>query len=214
MKFKALEIEWLGHAGFLIHSDRVIYIDPYKINTDEKADLILITHGHYDHCSLEDIDKIAKKGTIVVCPADCQSKLVKLSQEVDIKVLTPGKELLLKGTKVKAFPAYNLEKQFHQKEDDWNSYLLDTLAIKIYHAGDTDLIPEMSRLGEIDIALLPVGGNFTMDFEEAIKAADTIRPKIAIPMHYGEIVGTKEDAEKFVQGCIEKGINAQLLEKR
>ena len=214
MQFKNINIEWLGHASFIIKSDRTIYIDPYQIDIEEKADVILITHDHYDHCSLQDIEKIVKKGTIVICPSDCQSKITKLKQDVEIMVLNPGNEILIKGMKVKAFPAYNVGKNFHKKEDEWNSYLLDTLAVKIYHAGDTDVIPEMNRLGEVDIALLPIGGKFTMNAEEAVKAADTIRPKIAIPMHYGSIVGTKEDAEKFVKLCIESGIHAEMLEKK
>jgi len=214
MQYKNLVIEWHGHAGFLIKSDRVIYIDPFQLSDGEKADVILITHDHYDHCSLQDIEKIVRKGTIIICPSDCQSKITKLKQEVELRLLGHGQEINLHGLKVKAFPAYNIDKPFHKKEDEWNSYLIDAFAIKIYHAGDTDLIPEMKSLGEVDIALLPVGGKFTMNAEEASKAAGIIKPKLAVPMHWGSIVGTRTDAEKFVQLCKEKGIKAEILEKK
>ncbi|MEM4230300.1 MAG: MBL fold metallo-hydrolase [Candidatus Pacearchaeota archaeon] len=213
MNYKNLVIEWLGHAGFLIKTDKIIYIDPFQISNGEKADIIFITHDHYDHCSLQDIEKIVKDGTIIVCPSDCQSKITKLKQEIDIQVLNPGNAAAIKGIKVRAFPAYNVDKEFHKKEDDWNSYVMEINSVKIYHAGDTDLIPEMKTLGEIDIALLPVGGKFTMDAEEASKAAEVIKPKLAIPMHYASIIGTKQDAEKFVQLCQANGIKAGILEK-
>jgi L-ascorbate metabolism protein UlaG (beta-lactamase superfamily) len=214
MQYKNLAIEWLGHSGFLIKSDRIIYIDPFQIAGGEKADVVLISHDHYDHCSLQDIEKIVKKGTIIICPSDCQSKITKLKQEVEIKLLGPGQEINLHGFKIRAFPAYNVDKPFHRKEDEWNGYLIDTLAIKIYHAGDTDLIPEMKMVGEVDLALLPVGGKFTMNAEEAAKAASIVKPKLAVPMHYASIIGTRQDAEKFVQLCKSYGIKAEILEKK
>jgi L-ascorbate metabolism protein UlaG (beta-lactamase superfamily) len=214
MHYKNINIEWLGHSGFLIKSSKIIYIDPFQINASEKADIILITHDHYDHCSLQDIDKIARDGTVIVCSSDCQSKINRLKQDVDIQIITPGKSIVVKGVNVKALPAYNKEKPFHRKEDDWNGYLIDVDNVRIYHAGDTDFIQEMSQLGGIDIAMLPIGGKFTMDADEAAGAAEAIRPRIALPMHYASIIGTRQDAEKFVQLCQAKGIKAEILEKK
>src|SRR3989339_866544 len=195
MKIGDVEIKWLGHSGFLITNSKVIYIDPYNIKEDlVKADLILITHGHYDHCSFADIQKIVKDGTKIILTADSQIK-------------------------ISTFPAYNINKHFHAKNEDLVGYLIKMHDVLIYHAGDTDLIPEMKKLigykqeGKKFIALLPVGGRFTMSAEEACEAAKIIKPTIAIPMHYGSIVGSEEDALEFVELCEEEGIQAKILKK-
>jgi L-ascorbate metabolism protein UlaG (beta-lactamase superfamily) len=213
MRYKNLKIELLGHSAFLIKNSALVYIDPFQLKTNEKADIIFITHGHYDHCSLQDIEKIVKKGTIIIIPAGCQSKVMKLEEDVDIKILNPGEQAIIKGIKVKAVPSYNTNKPSHPKGDGWNGYVLDFDNVRIYHAGDTDMIPEMSPLREIDIALLPVDGKFAMSADEAAKAAEIIKPKLAIPMHYGTVAGTKEDAERFVRLCMQKGIKAEIMEK-
>jgi L-ascorbate metabolism protein UlaG (beta-lactamase superfamily) len=210
MKYKNISVELLEQSGFLIKNSAVVYIDPFQLKTAEKADIIFITHGHYDHCSLPDIEKIARKGTIIVIPAACQSKVMKLKEDVDIKIVNPGEQAIIKGVKVKAVPAYNTNKSAHPKEDGWNGYVIDIDNVRIYHAGDTDIIPEMSPLREIDIALLPVDGKFAMSAEEAAQAADIIKPRIAIPMHYA-IAGTKQDAELFVKLCMQKGIKAEVI---
>ena len=213
MRYKNLKIEWLGHSAFLIKNSALVYIDPFQLKTNEKADIIFITHGHYDHCSLQDIEKIVKKGTIIIIPAGCQSKVMKLEEDVDIKVVNPGEQAIIKGIKAKAVPSYNTNKPAHPKGDGWNGYVLDFDNVRIYHAGDTDMIPEMSPLREIDIALLPVDGKFAMSADEAAKAAEIIKPKLAIPMHYGTVAGTREDAERFVRLCMQKGIKAEIMEK-
>jgi L-ascorbate metabolism protein UlaG (beta-lactamase superfamily) len=220
MKIGDVEIKWLGHAGFLIKNSKVIYIDPYNIKEGlEKADLILLTHSHYDHCSIADIDKIIKEGTKIIAPADCQSKIVRFNVPIKIEIIEPERELILGRIKISTLPAYNTDKPFHPKEESWIGYLIKMNDVLIYHAGDTDIIPEMKKLTGYNqsdkkfIALLPVGGRFTMSAEEAAEAAKIIKPSLAIPMHYGNIVGTDDDAEEFVQLCKEEGIDAEILKK-
>ena len=217
MKIGELELKWLGHSGFLIKNQKKIYIDPFSISDNfskEKADLILITHPHYDHCSIADISKIAKDGTIIVAHAECQSKIAKINKKIEIKIIEPGQILNILGIKIEAFPAYNLGKEFHGKSEAWLGYILFINGKLFYHAGDTDLIPEMKHLaGKKVIALLPIGGKFTMDSEQASEAASLIKPILAIPMHWGAIIGEKRDAEKFVELCNGLGIKAEILEK-
>ena len=220
MKIGDVEIKWLGHAGFLIKNSKLIYVDPYNIKEGfEKADLILITHSHYDHCSVADMNKIIKTGTKIVAPADCQSKITRFDVPIKIEVIEPGQELVFGDVKISTMPAYNVDKPFHSKSESWVGYLIEMNNILIYHAGDTDIIPEMQKLtgyrqsGKKFIALLPVGGRFTMSAEEAVEAAKLIKPFLAIPMHYGSIVGAEEDAQEFVEMCKEEGIEAKILEK-
>lgn len=187
-------ITWYGHASFKIKNKKVIYIDPWQLPKDvEKADIILVTHSHFDHLSVEDIRLIKKDETVIIVPPDGASKLMG-----DVREIEPGEEVEVSGIKIKAVPAYNIGKEFHPKRNNWVGYIIDFEGVKIYHAGDTDHIPEMKEFGPIDIALLPVGGRYTMNAEEASRAAESINPKVAIPMHYGAgVVGTKADAEKF-----------------
>jgi L-ascorbate metabolism protein UlaG (beta-lactamase superfamily) len=219
MDINGINIKWLGHSGFLIKNSKVIYIDPYNIDDDcEKADLILITHAHYDHCSIADIGKILKDGTKIVMPADCQSKLTRFNVRLKMDIAEEGKDLMFGNVKISAVPAYNIDKSFHPKNEGIG-YLIKLNDILIYHAGDTDVIPEMQKLtghknkNKEFVALLPIGGRFTMSAEEAAEAAEIIKPSLAIPMHYGSIIGSQEDAEEFVELCKENKINAKILEK-
>ncbi len=229
MKIDNVELKWLGHSGFLIASkdvpskegrnSKVIYIDPYNIKEGEKADIILITHSHYDHCSVADLNKIIKKGTKILLPADCQSKITRSEIPIQIEVFEPGMEIEFGDVKISAVSAYNIDKPFHAKEESWMGYLIKINDVLIYHAGDTDKIPEMQKLtgfkqkDKTFVALLPVGGRFTMSVEEAVEAAKLIKPSLAIPMHYGSVVGSEEDADEFVEMCKEEGIDAVKLEK-
>lgn len=192
MNIEGLDIEWLGHSGVRINS---IFIDPYQIKTNEKADLILITHAHYDHCSVEDIQKILKPETICIGPPDCTSVFLRM-KDLNFKIITPGKKFTSNNSIIESIPAYNLIKPYHPKENEWVGYILTINGKRIYHAGDTDLIPEMNNLN-VDIAFLPIGGKFTMDYEDAAKAVSKIKIKIVIPIHYGSVIGVKEDAEEF-----------------
>mgnify|MGYP001565594308 CR=1 FL=1 len=220
MKINGIELKWLGHAGFLLKNSRVIYIDPYNIRDGlEKADIILITHSHYDHCSFADLDKIVQEGTRIIAPVDCQSTIAKFKILVKIEIIEPGQELEIGEIKISTLPSYNINKHFHPKTEPWVGYVVKMNDVIIYHSGDTDLIPEMQKLtgykqqGKEFVALLPVGGRFTMNPEEAAEAAEIIKPSLAIPMHWGSIVGTEEDAKEFVELCQEQGIRAEILEK-
>ena len=194
MEIEGITINWLGHAGFNIENK--IIIDPFKIVVPIKVDIVLITHAHYDHCSLEDLEKVVKEDTTIVAPPDCTSKLSRLDKG-NIKIITPGKEVNIGDIKIQAVPAYNIDKDFHSRQNEWCGYIITINGKKIYHAGDTDLIPEMNDL-DVDIALLPVGGTYTMNAQEAAEAAKRVKAKYVIPMHYTKgIAGSKEDAEKL-----------------
>lgn len=222
MKIKDIEINFLGHSGFLIKTSagKIIAIDPYNTSSNvPQADLILITHSHYDHCSLKDIEKIAKPGTTIIVPADAQSKITKI-KDIKMEIIEPGDELSILNLKIQALPAYNINKDFHTKKDGWVGYIIKTQDVIIYHAGDTDKIPEMKKLtgygkhGNEFITLLPVSGQFTMNAEEAAQVASLLSPDLAIPMHYGAgVAGTIEDAKQFAELCKESNIKTQILEK-
>jgi L-ascorbate metabolism protein UlaG (beta-lactamase superfamily) len=185
-----MNLEWLGHAGFRITDDVVVYVDPYSISGGAAADVVFVTHSHFDHCSADDIDRVRKDDTVVVCPADC-------GVPGEIRTVSPGDEFEIKGVGVKVVPAYNVDKSFHPRSDNSVGYVLTIGGKRIYHAGDTDLIPEMSDI-ECDIALLPVSGTYVMTAREAADAASRIGAALAVPMHYGAgVVGSEEDARTF-----------------
>lgn len=220
MNIGKIELKWLGHSGFLIKNSKTIYIDPYQIkDNSEKADLIFITHSHQDHCSIADMQKIVQDGTRIIMPADCQSKITRFNFSIKMEIVEPGQEVSLGDIKVSVLPAYNLDKHFHSKDELWVGYLIKMEDVLIYHAGDSDFIPEMQKLtgykqpGKEFIALLPVGGRFTMSAEEAAEAAKLIKPSLAIPIHWGSIVGGEEDAKEFKELCEENNIKAEILEK-
>lgn len=189
-------IKWLGHDTFRIAGgiagDKLIYTDPYKIKVHETADIIFISHSHYDHCSPEDILKLQGKHTVIIAPSDCQPML-----SGDVRIVKPSDTLNVLDISIKAVPAYNTNKPFHLKIKEWVGYIFTINGKTIYFAGDTDYIPEMKSFKGIDIAMLPVSGTYVMTVDEAVKAAKDIGCPDAIPMHYGTIVGAKEDAERF-----------------
>ena len=189
-------VKWLGHASVRIEGDKIIYIDPWKLKKGGlKADIILITHDHYDHCSVEDVEKIKKEDTKIVAHSLCKDRL-----KGEVYFVKPGDKLKLWDIEIEAVPAYNIGKKFHPKEYQGLGYIVTTKGVRIYHAGDTDYIPEMENI-ETDIILLPIGGTYTMNVEEAVKAVNTIKPRLAIPIHYGSIVGSQSDAQKFKELC-------------
>ena len=193
-------IHWFGQSAFRIEDGTTqIYIDPFKLPAGlPKADVIFITHAHFDHFSMEDIAKIKTEHTIIVAPKDVASKFGDSAVAV-----IPGKTYAIGKLKVTTVPAYNLDKKFHPKENKWVGYII-TLSNgqKIYHAGDTDFIPEMKEI-ITDIAMLPCGGTYTMTAKQAADAANAFKPKVLIPMHFGEGLGTVnagEEAKKLFEG--------------
>ncbi len=229
MRIGTLDLRFLGHDGFLLSSEETsIVIDPFHVTGAHKpVDLVLITHDHFDHCSIEDIRKFVGPATTVVGPAGIQSAIVKL-EGVRLQPIEPGDVLELGTIKIEAVPAYNTTKfrdpekkiVFHSKQERFVGYVIKVGSTIVYHSGDTDLIPEMHKLtghgkrGNTFIALLPVSGTYVMTPEEASEAAFILKPDVALPMHYGAgVVGTIEDARRFVELCRDKGIHAELLEK-
>ena len=193
-------VEVLCHSSIKINKEKVIYIDPFKIDKNyNDADIIFITHDHYDHYSEDDIDKVRKFNSIFVIPDDLLPKLLEkgINQE-NIFTLDSGDTEIIDGIKVEAVPAYNTNKPFHPKENNWLGYIIEIKGVRYYIAGDTDITEENKKV-KCDVAFVPVGGTYTMDFKEAASLINEIKPKIAIPIHYGSIVGTEQDAIDFIR---------------
>ena len=189
------KIFWLGHSGVRIESGTVLYIDPFQIADGPEADLILISHAHHDHFSPEDIRKIRGKETVIVTTPDVAAQLTG-----EVRPVRPGDRLTVGPVAIEAVSAYNLDKPFHPKKNDWVGFILTVDGKRIYYAGDTDDVPEMQAL-KADIAILPVGGTYTMTAAEAAAVANRLRPEAAIPVHYGTIVGSADDARRFAELC-------------
>lgn len=206
-------IEVLCHSSIRIKKDMVIYVDPFKINKNyNDADIIFITHDHYDHYSEEDIDKVKKGDTVIVAPEELLTKLLKkgFSQNYIITVDSEEKNMI-EGIKFETVPAYNTNKQFHPKANGWVGYIIEIKGVRYYIAGDTDITEENKKV-KCDVAFVPVGGTYTMDFKEAAYFINEIKPQIAIPVHYGSIVGTNQDATDFVK-LVHKDIECKILMK-
>ena len=197
-KMGNLEFQWINHATVKIKSPELImYIDPWsKVlkGNEEKADLILISHSHYDHFDPKAVEFLSKKNTKIICDKISAEKL----SGYDVKKLGIGESFEFMKVKITAFPAYNKIKNFHPRGFSIG-FIIDFENTRIYFAADTDLIPEMSELEDIDVAILPIGGKYTMNQEEAAEAARLIDPKIVIPIHYNFIPETKADPYKFKQ---------------
>jgi L-ascorbate metabolism protein UlaG (beta-lactamase superfamily) len=209
-------VEWLGHSGFRIRVGRaVVYIDPYRVtDAAPPADLILITHGHYDHFSPQDVERLSGERTRLIGPAA-------VAERVSGRVLSiaPGEVIedeLVRGLHVAAVAAYNTSKRdgegrlFHPREAGWVGYELTVEGERLYHSGDTDVIPEMDTVTGVDVALLPVSGVYVMTAQEAAEAARRIQPRVAVPMHWGGHLGSEEDARAFAQAA---PVEVEIMER-
>ena len=197
------KIHRLGHDGMRIDGSTVVIVDPFRVSSVKSADLILITHEHFDHCSPEDVEKIRKSDSVILADAKAAKNL-----KGDVRVVAPGERLTVKGVEIEVGPAYNTNKQFHPRAAGMLSFVFTLDGVRYYHSGDTDFIPEMKEL-DVDVAFLPVSGTYVMTADEAAQAARAIKPKVAVPMHYGELVGSDEDAAKFkkaLEGEVEVAI--------
>ena len=193
-------IEVLYHSSIRINKEKTIYIDPFKIDRNyNDADIIFITHDHYDHYSEEDIDKVINENTVIVIPEELLTKVLKKGINKNaIITVKPNQKYMVQGIKFETVPAYNTNKTFHPKENGWVGYVIEINEIKYYIAGDTDITEENKKV-KCDVAFVPVGGTYTMDFKEAAQLVNQIQPKVAVPIHYGSVVGTKQDAEEFIK---------------
>ena len=196
-------IHWLGHDTFRLDGSSTIYIDPWKLPAGARpADLILVTHDHFDHFSAADIASIGSARTTLIGPAAVTDQTSGLTTVT----LAPGEAATVGGVTVTAVPAYNLDKfrgpgePYHPREAGYLGYVVEMDGLRVYHAGDTDAIPEMSDV-RCDVALLPVGGTYTMTADEAAAACDALGAATAVPMHFADIVGSQADAERFRELC-------------
>ena len=193
-------IEVLYHSSIRINKEKTIYIDPFKIDRNyNDADIIFITHDHYDHYSEEDIDKVINENAVIVIPEELLTKVLKKGINKNaIITVEPNQKYMVQGIKFETVPAYNTNKTFHPKENGWVGYVIEINGIKYYIAGDTDITEENKKV-KCDVAFVPVGGTYTMDFKEVAQLVNQIQPKVAVPIHYGSLVGTKQDAEEFIK---------------
>lgn len=186
------KITWLGHASFRIDgAQTTVYLDPWKLQSAKPADLVCITHSHFDHLSVEDVAKIRTPNTVIVGPPDCAAEFGDAFRKI-----LPGEKLTVHDVVVEAVPAYNVDKDFHPKKNNWVGFIITVDGVRIYHVGDSDAIPEMTYF-QTDVILIPVGGTYTMTVEQAANAVNTMKPKVAVPMHCGDIVGSLKDRQTF-----------------
>ncbi len=212
MEYKGLKFNLLNHDSVRISSDdQTIYIDPFGLPEDNPvADVIFISHPHDDHCSPDDLRKISSEKTIIVAAPDCEEKIADINCSEKLFV-RPEQEIAVNDLKVNTVRAYNIGKKFHPKSNDWLGYILTIKDCIVYFAGDTDLIPEMNVFPDIDVAFLPCSGTYVMTAEEAANATIVIQPEISVPMHYGSIIGSLDDAKAFKKLVEFHGLRVEIL---
>lgn len=190
--------------------EKTIYFDPIKIEENHDADYIFITHPHWDHFDIEDILKIKKENTRIIGPLDIKQNLEEISFPTEnVFLVAPNESLNIDNIKVKTVPAYNLNKEFHKKENNWLGYIIDFENIKYYISGDTDALEE-NKIIKCDIAFIPIGGTYTMTAKEAVEFINAMKPKKVIPIHYNMVVGSKEDEQDFINN-INSDIEVEIL---
>lgn len=205
-------VEHWRQSTIRVAGAKVVYFDPYKVETEpHDGDVIFVTHTHGDHLSVADLKKVMKPGATVVVPADGEAKL-RVEGIATIVTVAPGQSLQVEGVNFETIPAYNTNKAYHPKASNWVGYVVHLNNLAMYVAGDTDVIPEMKEL-RIDVAFLPIGGKYTMTAKEAAEAANLIKPSVAVPIHFADVVGSWDDAELFLS-LLDKGITGAVLKKR
>lgn len=206
-------IEVLCHSSIKISKERTIYIDPFRIKQNyNDADLIFITHDHYDHYSEEDIDKIKKDDSIIIIPEGLVSKVLEKGfKKENVIAVKPNESYTVGNIKFETVPAYNIDKTFHPKENNWLGYIIELNDTRYYIAGDTDITIDNKQV-KCDVAFIPVGGTYTTDYKEAAELVNHIKPKLVVPTHYGEIVGTKQDSIKFME-LLDLSVKCEILIK-
>lgn len=204
-------IQVLTHSSIKISKNIIIYVDPFNIEKNyNDADIIFITHSHYDHYSEKDIEKVRKENTFFVVPEDVKIELLhKGISNNKIESVKPNQTGEILGIKFEAIPAYNVNKKFHPKENNWVGYIIEIDGTRYYIAGDTDINEDNLKV-KCDVCFVPVGGTYTMDYKEAAQFVNQIKPKIAVPIHYGSIVGTMQDAEQFIS-LLDENIKGEIL---
>ena len=209
-RYEGMKIFWIGHDSFkLKYGNLVLYLDPFaEGDYSEKADYVLVSHKHYDHCDYKKIKKVLKDNTVVIASESCQECL----EGIDNVLLMKEYDTYEKDIAVSSYPAYNINKPYHPRGLGL-SYVIDINGIKIYFAGDTDLIPEMKEAGEngIDIALIPISGIYVMNEKEALESLELLKPKIVIPMHYNYLEGLEKDPYVFKEMVEEKYENIKVV---
>ena len=204
-ELNGLQISWFGHDSFKIKGEKTIYIDPYQIKDKDQADIILISHDHFDHLEIESINKISTSQTIIISPPSGKVQLEAVDSK-EVILVNQNDEFEISNMKIKTVPAHNTnkfkepEKFFHPREEGGVGYILTISGTKLYHIGDSDQIQEMNNV-KPDILLIPVSGTYVMTWEEAVKATLDIKPRFAIPIHWGSIAGNIEDAKKFKENA-------------
>lgn len=196
MELLGVPVRWLGHAGFYLDTDPNVVVDPFRARDPRPVDVALITHPHFDHLSVDDLDGFVGPTTTIVTVASAREEIEANWADRPVEIVAPGDTVAVDGLTVEATPAYNVDKNYHPHEEGWVGFVVEVDGTRIYHAGDTDRIPEMEDL-DVDAALLPVSGTYVMDAEEAAEAAEILDAEAYVPMHYGSVVGTDRDAERF-----------------
>lgn len=210
-----VKVHWLGHDSFVLQGSKILVFDPFQVSGNYKADILLISHEHSDHLSPDDVARFTKPDTMIVAAKQCEPGLSRFKQEKTF--MKPGTKVEHEGVTVEAVSAYNVNKfrspgqPFHPPQDGKLGYVVTLDGARFYHAGDTDYVKEMKSL-DVDVAFLPVSGTYVMTAEEAAEATRGMKVKVAVPMHFGKIVGDRADAERFKR-LVGPACTVEILEK-